>query len=324
MAEPASPGSIGGGASPTMCSTCTARVIATYSRRAPRGVPSRISCGLTTTTPSNSSPFTASAREDRDLVVGRVLHMVDGAAARRAASAVGDRRRRSRRARRRRCCGGGAAPRATSAATASASASAVDQHASTAASPSARTLRLAIARHVGERQQAVGDVEDRAGHAVADRQAGDAAGSRWRGGGDSASLPVLLAGGSGRLGEVAEDRHRPVGLRRPIDPQRDRRVVLRLVDDDVAERERRAVEQRVGLVDAGTGRRRSTLRRLPAGTEPSSSSSRSTSRDRLHASATPCRARARSSGDCSTRRREPVRRSSSRCDDRLQASRAAC
>ncbi len=41
----------------------------------------------------------------------------------------------------------------------------------------------------------------------------------------------------------------PAGLRRPMTPQADGRVVLRLVDHDVAVGERRADEQRAGLVD---------------------------------------------------------------------------
>ena len=41
----------------------------------------------------------------------------------------------------------------------------------------------------------------------------------------------------------------PPGLRRPMHAQRDRAVVLRLVDHDVAVGERGADQQRVGLVD---------------------------------------------------------------------------
>ena len=123
-------------------------------------------------------------------------------------------------------------------------------------SPSPRTLAAGDGVDAGQRQQPVGDLEDRLGHAVADRQVGDRPGRRR----DVAntSRPALLAGGRGRLGDVADERHRARRAAAADHAQRHRRVVLRLVDDDVAVGERRAVEQRVGLVDEELVGRRPT------------------------------------------------------------------
>ena len=59
--------------------------------------------------------------------------------------------------------------------------------------------------HAGQRQEAIGDVEDRFGNAVADRQVGDRAVGAKVG---EDVFPPLLAGGSGRLGDVADHRDR--------------------------------------------------------------------------------------------------------------------
>ena len=104
-----------------------------------------------------------------------------------------------------------------------------------------------LAGDLGVRQQAIGSVEDRARHAVADRQ------HRHLGGGGTDVRerlgPVLLTCGRRGLGEVTENRHRSLRAAPADHPQRDGGMVLGFVDDDVTERERSAVEHRVGLVD---------------------------------------------------------------------------
>ena len=181
----------------TNASSCTARVIATYSRRRPSVVPSRMFCGSTTTTPSNSRPFTARA-EQRHVVVTEFVDVID----RRqpdAGQSGDDARGAGRRhhtgqsvavldfghdlggdlgdiGRRRRVPGGRLALGAHAAA--------------------------GDRRHAREREQTVGDVEDGLGHPVADRQVGDV--RAWRRGGRTRrpSAPDRPAWWTGR-------RHRP-------------------------------------------------------------------------------------------------------------------
>ena len=62
-------------------------------------------------------------------------------------------------------------------------------------------------------------------------------------------VPTRRRRGTGRLREIAEHRHR-VPVRAPCEhPQLHRREVLRLVDDDVPEAARRALHERLRLVD---------------------------------------------------------------------------
>ncbi len=61
--------------------------------------------------------------------------------------------------------------------------------------------------------------------------------------------PILLTCRSRGLGEITENRHRTLRTAPADDAKGDCRVVLSFVDDDMTERERRAVEHRVGLVD---------------------------------------------------------------------------
>ena len=128
--------------------------------------------------------------------------------------------------------------------------------------------------HARERQQTIGHHEDRFGHPVTDREIGDGPGrtiahreviENGR--------PSLLARGRGRLGDITDERHRAGRAAAPDHPQRDRRMVLGLVDDHVAVGERRTVEHRVRLVDQQLVGARSTRRRFPLGP----GSSRSTS-----------------------------------------------
>ena len=117
-------------------------------------------------------PLDGLGREQRHVVVAEFVHVVDRDAARRSPSAAAIDS----------CSAGGATTpvmrwRCSTLATTSA-ATRAERSLGVAAchaggSPSARTLRLATASTPVQRQQPVGDVEDRAGHAVADRQVGD-------------------------------------------------------------------------------------------------------------------------------------------------------
>ncbi len=103
----------------------------------------------------------------------------------------------------------------------------------------------------GQWQQPVGDGQDRFWDPVADRQLGDVTDLGLDAGRHVPEHvdPPLLPRRRRRLRDVADQGHRANGAAPPDDSQRDRRVVLRLVDDDVPVRQRRPVEDRVGLVD---------------------------------------------------------------------------
>ena len=209
-------------------------------------VPSRISCGVDDHDAVELEALHRLGPEQRHVVVAEFVHVVDRRAAR-------------RRPARRRCAAwsSGGATTPVSAVTV------LDARSTTSAATSATSRRrrrvpcrrLALGAHgaagdgvdAGERQQPVGDVEDRLGHAVADRQVGDRSRSapRWANTSSHRSWPAGVVDWATSPTIVIE----PPGDAPADHPQRHRRVVLGLVDDDVAVGERRAVEQRVGLVD---------------------------------------------------------------------------
>ena len=138
-------------------------------------VPSRISWGLTTTTPSNSRPLTASGVNSGTSSWAR--SWTRSVACRPApASAAATSAWR---------LGGATTPvlwwrwrtAATSAATASASDRGSDDPFDGRVAAGAHAA-AGLAGHAGERQEAVGHVEDRTGDAVADGQVGDVASAR--------------------------------------------------------------------------------------------------------------------------------------------------
>ena len=99
---------------------------------------------------------------------------------------------------------------------------------------------------IGERQQPVGHIENRRRHAIANSQVRHFRRSRAHV--PQRLSPIALARGSGGLRQVAKDGQRARGATPANAAQRDRTVVLRLIDHDVAVRERCAVEQRVGFI----------------------------------------------------------------------------
>ena len=122
-----------------------------------------------------------------------------------------------------------------------------------------RSRRAHLRSGLGE--QAVGHLEDRAGHTVADLELGDLGVGRQPEVAERV-FPRRLRPGGGGLREVAEDRHRrpragPAGQH----PQRHGRQVLRLVDHDVAIAPWQPGDQPLGLVDERRCPRSSTARR---------------------------------------------------------------
>ena len=130
-------------------------------------LPSRISCGFDHHHAVELEALHRLGAEQRHVVVAEVVHVVDARAAR---------RRRAPRASARDSASGATTPRVVVAVPHGADLVGDGggerrrrRHAAPPArSPSTRTLRLAVRGDPGERQQPVGDLEDRRGHAVAD------------------------------------------------------------------------------------------------------------------------------------------------------------
>ena len=97
------------------------------------------------------------------------------------------------------------------------------------------------------RQQLIGHVEDRRRHAIPDGEVRDLA--RRDPQVTKRLGPVALASRRRRLCKIAKNGQRTRRAATTDTPQRDRAVVLCLVDDHVSVGERCAVEQRIGLVD---------------------------------------------------------------------------
>ena len=213
-------------------------------------VPSRISSGSTTTTPSNSRPFTCSGP--------------NSGTRRRAAGGRGRRRP--------------ARPRASAAVIASCVLERGDDAGQPVAvldpspprpRPSSRARRASCACHAGgvtlaahaaagagvdagERQQPVGDGQDRLRHAVADRELGDLGrdavaprAARWSNTSAQRSWPAGVVDWATSPTSVID----AAGLRRPITRSATAEWSCASSTTTWPYDERRAVEQRVGLVD---------------------------------------------------------------------------